>query len=90
MTPFMTFLQVNDSVIEKLNIGRSRMGFDFLREHRQKPYMRAALLQQSVTTVLIPLIGEIRTNDEFGRKTRGLLMDSCFGHARPPVLATLR
>jgi hypothetical protein len=53
MAPFMLSSQVTDSVIETLKMEGYRMGLHVILEHRQKPYMSAALSQQYATTVVI-------------------------------------
>jgi hypothetical protein len=90
MIPFMVSLQVNDSDIERLKAERFRMAVDFILERRQKPYMTAALFQQYVTTVMIPFINPVWTNDQFAEKPAISLMDNCSIHARPEVLKILR
>jgi hypothetical protein len=65
MTPFMVSSQVNDSVIERLKTERFRMGVDLILERRQKPDMSAALFQQYTTTVQIPFMNRLQTNDQF-------------------------
>jgi hypothetical protein len=66
------------------------MGVDLILEQRQKPYMSATLFQQYITTVLIPFIDRVRTNDQFAGKPAILLMDNCLIHTRPEVLKALR
>ena len=90
MTPFMVSSQVNDSVINGLKVEGFRMGLDLILEHRKKPYLTAELFHQYVTTVLLPFIDELRTNDEFAGKTAILLMDNCSIHTRPSVLLHLK
>jgi hypothetical protein len=90
LTPFVVSLQVKDKVIETLKIEGFRMGVDMVLEHRQKAYVTATLFQQYITNVLIPFIERLRTNPEFIGKSAILLMDNCFIHMRPEVLATLR
>jgi hypothetical protein len=90
LTPFVVSSQANDKVTETLKIEGFRTGLHMVLEHRQKEYVTAALFQQYVTSVLIPLIERLRTNPEFTRKSAILLMDNCSIHARPEVLATLR
>jgi hypothetical protein len=90
LTLFVVSSQVNDKVIETLKIEGFRMGVDIVLEHRQKAYATATLLQQYVTSVLIPFIERLRTNPEFTGKSAVLLMDNCSVHTRTEVLATLR
>jgi hypothetical protein len=52
--------------------------------------MTAALFQQYVTTVLIPFINRVRTNDQLAGKPAILLMDNCSIHTRPEVFEMLR
>jgi hypothetical protein len=66
------------------------MGVALLLECRQKPYMTAALFQQYVTTVLIPFINRVRTNDQLAGKPAILFMDNCPFHMRREVLKMLR
>jgi hypothetical protein len=68
MTPFMVSSQVNDSVIERLKTEGFRMRIDLILERRQKPYMTAALFQQYATSVLIPFINWVRTNEQLAGK----------------------
>jgi hypothetical protein len=60
--------QINDKVIEQLKIEGFRVGVDMILEHRQKPYIIAALFQQYAATVLSPFIERLRTNQEFRGK----------------------
>jgi hypothetical protein len=69
MTPFMVSSQDNDSAIEGLKAERFRMGVDLILEHRQKPYMNAALFPQYITTLLIALINKLRVNVQFTGKS---------------------
>jgi hypothetical protein len=87
---FMVSSQVNDKVIEQLKIEGFRMGVDMILEHRQKPYITATLFQQYATTVSIPFIERLRTNQEFIGKSPILLMDNWSIHTKPEILATLR
>jgi hypothetical protein len=66
------------------------MGVDLILERRHNPYMTAALFQQYVTTVLVPFINRVRTNDQLAGKPAILLMDNCPFHTRPEVLTMLR
>jgi hypothetical protein len=52
--------------------------------------MNVAFFQQSVTTVLIALIDELRTNDEFAGKSAVLLMDNYSGRRKPEIRANVR
>jgi hypothetical protein len=66
------------------------MGVDVILERQQKPYMTAALFQQSVPTVLIPFINRVWTNDQLAGKPAILLMENCSIHTRPEVQRMLR
>jgi hypothetical protein len=66
------------------------MGVDMVLEHRRKACVTATLFQQYAISVLIPFIEMLRTNPEFTGKSAILLLDNCFIHTRPEVLATLR
>jgi hypothetical protein len=66
------------------------MGVDLILERRQKPYLTAALFQQYITTVLIPFINWVRTNDQLAREPAIFLMDNCSIHTRPEVREMLR
>jgi hypothetical protein len=90
MTPFMVSSQVNDSVIEILKTGGFRRGVDLILERWEKPYVSAALFQQYRTTVLIPFINWVWTNDQLEGKPAILLMDNCSIQTRPEVLKMLR
>jgi hypothetical protein len=87
--PFTIFSQVNDKVIKQLKFERLRMGVDMIPEHRQKPYVTAALFQEYVTTVLIPFIERLQTNQEFRGKSMILLMDNCSIQTKPEIFTTL-
>jgi hypothetical protein len=54
--------------MEKLRIERFRSGPDFTLKYKQHPDITAMLFQQFVATALIPLIEELRKNDEFTRE----------------------
>jgi hypothetical protein len=82
--------QVDDSVIERLKTAAFRLGVDLILAHRQQPYMTAALFQQYVTTVLIPFINRVRTNDQLAGKPAILLMENCSIHTRPDVPQRVR
>jgi hypothetical protein len=90
MTPFVVSSQINDSVVERLKTEGFRMGVDLILERRQKPYMTAALFQQYVTTVLIQVINQAGTNDQWAGKPAILLMDNWSIHTKPEVLKMLR
>jgi hypothetical protein len=85
MTPFMVSLQVHELVVEKLKMEQFRIGLDLVLEHRQEPYMDAALFQQWPTTLLTPFIDGLRTNDEFTAKPAILLSDTSSSGARRGV-----
>jgi hypothetical protein len=82
--------QVNGKVVEQLKIKELHMGVDMIVKHKQKPHITAIAFQQYVTTVLIPFIKRLRTNQEIRGKSTILLMDNCSIHTKPEILATLR
>jgi hypothetical protein len=88
--PFVVSSQVNDKVIETLQIEGFRTSVNIVLEHRQKGYVTATLFQQYGTNVPIPFIERLRTNLEFTGKSVILLLDNCFIHTRPEVLAISR
>jgi hypothetical protein len=90
LAPFVVSSQVNNKVIETLKIEGFRISVNMVLEHRQKGYVTATLFQQYGTSVLIPFIQRLQTNLEFTGKSVILLLDNCFIHTRPEVLATLR
>jgi hypothetical protein len=77
-------------VTEKPKSEGFQMGLAVIPEHGQGWQMSVLLFQQYVTTVLIPFIGQLPTNDEFAGKPAVLLMDNCSIHTKPEVLAILR
>jgi hypothetical protein len=85
-----SLLTINDKVIETLRIEGFRISVNMVLEHRQKAYVTATLFQQDGTSVLIPFIERLRTNLEFTGKSVILLLDNCFIHTRPGVLAILK
>jgi hypothetical protein len=66
------------------------MGGDLILERRQKPYMNAELFRQYVTTVLIPFINRLRSNEQLVGKPAILLMDNCSIHTKSEIIKILR
>jgi hypothetical protein len=82
MTPFLVCYQLNDSVERLLKRQGSRFGVDFIVKKRNKPYMNSQLFSEYLSTVLLPDIDKLRTNDEFADREAVLLMDNCCIHVQ--------
>lgn len=89
MTPFFVCSQLNDAVERRLKTIGFRMGVDFILKHRSKPYMNAELFHEYISTVLLPYILELRSNQEFAHKGAVLLMDNCSIHVKVAILQKL-
>jgi hypothetical protein len=89
MTPFMVCSQVNKSVERLLKRQGFRFGVDFIIRKRNKSYMNSQLFSEYISTVLLPYIDELRTNDEFANKEIVLLMDNCCIHVQAETLQML-
>jgi hypothetical protein len=89
MTPFFVCSQVNDAVERALKTQGFRMGIDLIIKRRNKPYVNSDLFHEYISTVLLPYIDELRTNDEFTDKEAVLLMDNCSVHVRSDILQIL-
>jgi hypothetical protein len=68
MTPFLVSSQGNATVERKLTIEWLRIGVDLIVKSRHKPYMNSQLFAEYISTVLLPYINELRSNEEFADK----------------------
>jgi hypothetical protein len=89
MTPFMVCSQVNKSVERLLKRQGFRFGVGLIIRKRNKPYMNSQLFSEYISTVLIPYIDMLRTNDEFADKEVVLRMDNCCIHVETEMLQML-
>jgi hypothetical protein len=90
MTLFRVASQADELATKKQKVERCRIGMNLILAHRQKPYVSAALFQQSRTIVLIQFIDSPPINDEFALKPVTLLMDDFDVARRSNVFPTLK
>jgi hypothetical protein len=60
----------------ELKIEAFRMGVDLILKSRHKPYMNSQLFAEHISTILLPYIDELRSNEELAGKEIVLLMDN--------------
>jgi hypothetical protein len=77
MTPFFVFSQVNPTVERRLKSEWFRLGVDLILKHRNKPYMSSQLFAEYTSTVLLPYVDELQSNEEFANKKAVLPMGHC-------------
>jgi hypothetical protein len=83
MTPFFVSSQINGAVETTLKREGFRMGADLILRQQNKLSMNSTLFFEYIAKVLLPYVGELRTNEEFADKGSVLLMDNCSIHVRP-------
>jgi hypothetical protein len=76
-------------VERKLKVEGFRMGVDLILKSRHKLYMNSQRFAEYTSTVLLPSIDGLRSNEEFADKEAGLLMDNCPIHIQAEILQTL-
>jgi hypothetical protein len=89
MTLFLVCSQGNAAVERKLKIEWFRIGVDFILKSWHRPRMNSQLFAQDISTVLLPYIDKLRSNEEFTDKDVVLLIDNCFFHVQAEILQTL-
>jgi hypothetical protein len=67
--------QDSASVREQLKKHSVRFGVDFVLKSNSKPYINAEIFLNSIRTVFLPQLAELRTLDEFAEEIGVLLMD---------------
>jgi hypothetical protein len=82
MTSFLVCWQGNAAVERNLKIEGFRMGVDSILKSRHKPYMNSQLFAEYISTVLLPYINKLRSNEEFADKEAVLLMENCSNHVQ--------
>jgi hypothetical protein len=65
------------------------MGVDLILKSRHMPYMNSQLFAEYISTVLLPYIDKLRSNEEFADKEAVLLMDNCSIHVEAETLQAL-
>jgi hypothetical protein len=78
MTSFFVSSQVNATVERRLKLEGFRLGVELILKHRNKPYMSSQLFAEYISTVLLPYVDELRSNEEFADKEAVLLMNNYF------------
>jgi hypothetical protein len=87
--PFFVCSQGNAAVERKLKIKGFRMGVYLILKSRHKLYMNSQRSVEYISTVLLPYIDRLRSNEEFADKEAVLLMDNCPIHIQAEILQTL-
>jgi hypothetical protein len=78
--------QVNPTVERRLKLEGFRRGVNLILKHRNKPYMSSQVFAETISTILLPYIDELRSNEEFADKDAVLLKDNCSVHAQGDTL----
>jgi hypothetical protein len=81
--------QVDPTVERRLKSAGFRLGIDLMLKHRNKPYMSSQLFAEYISTVLLPCVDVLRSNEEFSDKEAVLLMDNCSVHVQGDTLQML-
>jgi hypothetical protein len=89
MKPFLVCSQGNTTVERKPKIEEFRMGVDLILKALQKPDVNSQLFAKYISTVLLPYIDKLRSNEEFAHKEAVLLMDNCSIHLQAETLQML-
>jgi hypothetical protein len=89
MRPFLVSSLATDAVETRFKQMGFRMGADLILRKRSKPYMSAELFDEYISTVLLPYIEELLSNDEFADREAVLLMANCSVHNRSAPLRKL-
>jgi hypothetical protein len=89
MTPFCVFSQVNPTVERQLKSEWLRLAVDLILEHRNKPDMSSQLFAVYISTVLLPYIDELQSNEEFADQEEVRLLDNCSIHVHGDTLQML-
>jgi hypothetical protein len=86
MMPFLVCSQGNTAVKRKFKIEGFRTGVYLILKSRHRPYMNSQLFTEYISTVFLPYIDKLRSNEEFADKEAVLLMDNCPIHAQVETL----
>jgi hypothetical protein len=89
MIPFFVCSQIHDTGERRLKTEGFRMGLDLIIKWRTEPYMNSQLFAEYISTVLLPSLDKLRSNEKFADKEAILLMDNCSMHVRPETLQML-
>jgi hypothetical protein len=79
---FFVSSQVNPTMERRLKSEGFRLGVDLILKHRNKSYMSSQLFAEYISTVLLPYVDELRSNEEVadrGGATNGSLFRSRAG-----------
>jgi hypothetical protein len=87
-TIFYFFISQSDSG-ETVQPEGFRLGVDLILEHQNKPYMSSQLFAEYISTVLLPYVYELRSNEEFADKEAVLLMANYSIHVHGDTLQRL-
>jgi hypothetical protein len=80
LTPYIITSQAPTSVQERLKKEGVRFGTDFVFRSNPKPYINTESFLDSIRTVFLHNLAELRTLDGFTEETGVLLMDNCPSH----------
>jgi hypothetical protein len=89
MMPFLVCSQGNAAVERKLENEGFRMDVDLILKSWHKSYMNSQLFAEYVSTVLLPCIDGLRSNEQFADKEAVLLMDNCSIHVQTEIIGAL-
>jgi hypothetical protein len=78
--------QVNPTVERRLKPEGSRPRVNLSLNHRNRPEMSSQLFAEYISTVLLPCVDKLRSNEEFAGKETVLLMDNCPVHVQGDTL----
>jgi hypothetical protein len=81
--------QVNPTVETRLKSEGLRRGVDLILKRRSKPYMGSQLFTEYISTVLLPYVDELRSNEKFANKEAVLLRDNCSVYVQGDTLQML-
>jgi hypothetical protein len=80
LTPYLITSQAPASVQERLKKEGVRFGTDFVLRSNPSRYINAEIFLDSIWTVFLPNLAELRTLDAFTEETGVSLMDNCPSH----------
>jgi hypothetical protein len=90
LTPYIVISQDSPIVQNKLKKRDVRFGTNFILKSRAKPYINTEIFQESVTTVFLPNLNEMRSLEQFADKEVVLLMDNYPSHVSEVTFKLLR
>jgi hypothetical protein len=88
-TPFFVSSQVNPTVERPLKSKGLRLNVDLILKHQNKPCMSSQLFAEYISTVLLPYVDELQSNEECADKEAVPLMYNCSVHVQGDTLQML-